>query len=77
MQRALDHAHSTKTRKVMTFLLYDILMRSKTNDISFGRTDCLTYVVCRQTLHTLSSILNVDRLTVLNFFVIPDGSNIT
>ena len=52
-------------------------MRSKKNDISFGRTDFLTYVVCNQTSHKLSSILNVDRLTVLNFFVIPDGSNIT
>ena len=61
----------------MTISLYHLLMRSKNNDISFGRTDFLTYVVCNQTSHKLSSILNVDRLTALNFFVIPDGSNIT
>ena len=52
-------------------------MRSKNNDISFGRTECLTYVICYQTLHKLSSLLNGDRVTVLNFFFIPDGSNIT
>ena len=61
----------------MNNLAVHLLMRSKNNDISFGRTECLTYVICYQTLHKLPSLLNGDRVTVLNFFFIPDGSNIT